>query len=63
MEDPATQLPQMTTRRWMLVVAVVALALVAVLRLFVPIVWDLQGRARDDHWLKTEVFDFEGGRY
>jgi hypothetical protein len=36
----------------MIAVAVVALSLVAIMRLVVPIVWDLQGRAGDDHWLK-----------
>ncbi len=47
------RLSHMTTRRWMLVVAVLALALVAITRMVVPIVWDLRGRARDDHWLKV----------
>jgi hypothetical protein len=43
----------MTTRRWILVVTVLALSLVAVTRLVVPIVWEFRGRARDDHWLKV----------
>jgi hypothetical protein len=55
------RLPQMTTRRWMLVVAVLALSLVVVTRLVVPIVWDLRGRARDDHWLRVEANNAQGG--
>lgn len=54
------RLPQMTTRRWMLVVAVVALTLVAVTRLVVPIVWDLKARAEDDHWLKVDANTRQG---
>ena len=48
----------MTTRRWMLVVAVLALILIVVMRLIAPIVWDRQGRARDDLWLKAKSGDF-----
>ena len=55
------RLPQMTTRRWMLVVVVLALILVAATRLLGPIVWDLRGRARDDHWLKVEANNAQGG--
>ncbi len=55
------RLPQMTTRRWMFVVAVLALMLVLVTRLAVPIVWDLRSRARDDHWLQVEANNAQGG--
>jgi len=44
----------------MLVVAVLAFILFVLTRLLVPIVWDRQGRARDDHWLRVkegEVYD------
>jgi hypothetical protein len=48
----------MTTRRWMLVIAAFALILGVVMRLIAPIVWDRQGRARDDKWLKAQSGDF-----
>ena len=54
MEDRAMRLPRMTVRRWMIAVAIVALALVVAMRLFAPIVWDIEGRARDDQWLKVQ---------
>ncbi len=49
------RLPEMTIRRWMVVVAVLALTLVAVTRIVVPISWDLEGSAEDDHWLKWNI--------
>jgi hypothetical protein len=55
------RIPRMTTRRWMLVFAVLALSLAAVTQLIFPIVWDLRGRARDDHWLKVNTTYTEGG--
>jgi len=55
------RLPRMTTRRWMFVVAVLALSLAAVTQLIVPIVWDLRERARDDHWFKVNTTYAEGG--
>ena len=55
------RLPRMTTRRWMFVVAVLALSLAAVTQLIVPIVWDLRERARDDHWFKMNTTYAEGG--
>ena len=48
----------MTMRRWMLVIAALALILGVVMRLIAPIVWDRQGRARDDTWLKEKSGDF-----
>jgi hypothetical protein len=45
----------------MLVVAAVVLTLLAVKLLVLPIVGDFRGRARDDHWLKTEANNAQGG--
>jgi hypothetical protein len=47
----------MSTRRWILVIAALALILAVVMRLIAPIVWDRQGRAKDDLWLKAQSGD------
>ena len=48
------RLPEMTTRRWMLVIAAVALIVTVVVRMIAPVNWDIEGRARDDQWLKVK---------
>jgi hypothetical protein len=57
------RLPRMTTRRWMVVVLVVALILVAITQLLAPILWDLEGRARDDAWVKEKTGRGDDGTY
>jgi hypothetical protein len=54
------RLPRMTTRRWMVVVVIVALIFVAVTQLVAPILWDSEGSARDDEWLKTKRGSSDG---
>ena len=44
------RLPQMTTRRWMIVVAICAIALVAY-RIIALILWDARKKQADDRWL------------
>jgi hypothetical protein len=52
--DRTMRLPEMTTRRWMLVIAAVALILAVITQMIAPIVWDREGRARDAQWLKEK---------
>jgi hypothetical protein len=62
-EVSAMRPPRMTTRRWMIVVVLVALILGAITQLVVPIMWDSEGRARDDEWLKTKSSPGEPGLF
>jgi hypothetical protein len=62
-EALAMRLPRMTTRRWMVVVVIAALILVAITQLVAPILWDSEGRARDDEWLKAKSGRSDDGSY
>ncbi|WP_165247305.1 hypothetical protein [Paludisphaera soli] len=44
------RIPVMTTRRWMLAVALTAAALVA-LQMIAVLVWDARQRAADERWM------------
>jgi hypothetical protein len=55
--------PRMAARQWMVLVVLVALVLGAITQHVIPIMWDSEGRARDDNWLKTKSSPGEPGLF